>query len=64
MTGGRLAYLDRGGVMMGTDWMVWYAHWFSSEQWVSEASGDVVLVEEVLGVSDGDEVWVCRRESA
>ena len=56
MTGGRLAKEDRGGVMMGTEWMVWYAHWFSSEQWVLEPSGDEVLAEEVLGVSDGNEV--------
>ena len=50
--------------MMGTDWMVWYAHWFSSEQWVSEPSGDEVLAEELLGVTEGNEAWVRRREGA
>ena len=53
-----------GGVMMGTEWIVWYAHWFSLEQWVLELSGDEVSAEEVLGVSDGGEVWVWRGEVA
>jgi hypothetical protein len=44
--------------MMGTEWMVWYAHVFSSEQWVLEPAEDEVPAEEVLMVSDGDGLWV------
>jgi hypothetical protein len=44
--------LDSSGVMMGAAWRVWYAHGFSSEQWVPVPVEDDVLEEGVLVVSE------------
>jgi hypothetical protein len=46
---------------MGTEWMVWYAHVFSSGQWVLEPAEDDIPAEQVLIVSDGIGLW-CGAE--
>ena len=43
--------LDSGRVIMGAAWRVWYAHGFSSEQWVPVPVEDDALKEGVLVVS-------------